>query len=145
MTTGNRTTACRLLIGALVLLCGTFGTVYPQGSGGKAEPLRVEFRRGASSATVRGAVRDSEEAEYVVAARAGQKLTIRLVSTPPGSTVPRVQDPDMGAVELAEEGAGVWSVILPKAGDYQITVVRARSRPGRSQYALTLTIRNRQA
>ena len=41
--------------------------------GGKAEPGRVEFKKGAFSATVSNTVRGDEQAEYVFSAGAGQK------------------------------------------------------------------------
>ena len=40
----------------------------------KAEPLRIEFKRGAYSATISESVRGDEEAEYVLAAKEGQRL-----------------------------------------------------------------------
>ena len=39
---------------------------------GGAEPLRIEFKRGAYSATISESVRGDEEAEYVLGAKQGQ-------------------------------------------------------------------------
>lgn len=44
--------------------------------GGKAEPNRIEFKRGTTSTTINGTVRGGEEAEYVLAAKKGRRLVI---------------------------------------------------------------------
>src|SRR5437867_12123674 len=54
--------------------------------GGKAEPLRIEFKHGSSSTTISGTVRGSE-AEYVLSAKKGQRLIIKLTSVPAKSSV----------------------------------------------------------
>jgi len=41
--------------------------------GGKAEPNRIEFKRGTTSTTISGAVRGKEEAEYVLAAKKARR------------------------------------------------------------------------
>jgi hypothetical protein len=38
-------------------------------NGGKAEPLKIEFKRGTNSTTINGVVRGDEEAEYTLTAR----------------------------------------------------------------------------
>src|SRR5436309_8865595 len=55
--------------------------------GGKAEPNRIEFKRGTTSTTINGTVRGSEVAEYVLAAKKGQRLIIKLTSVPVKSAV----------------------------------------------------------
>src|SRR5258707_3530719 len=55
--------------------------------GGKAEPNRIEFKRGTTSTIVSGTVRGDEEAEYVLAAKKGQRLIIKLTSVPVKSAV----------------------------------------------------------
>ena len=42
---------------------------------GGAEPLRIEFKRGAHSATISESVRDDIEADYVLGAKEGQRLS----------------------------------------------------------------------
>src|ERR1043166_1908045 len=69
------------ICGGFIFLMSAALPVFAQG-GGKAEPLRIEFKRGANSTTVSGSVRNDEEYEYVLAAKKGQRLTIKITSTP---------------------------------------------------------------
>jgi hypothetical protein len=50
--------------------------------GGKAEPRRIEFTRGTNTTTINDKIRDDQEAEYVLAAKKGQRLKIKLTSVP---------------------------------------------------------------
>ena len=62
--------------------------------GGKAEPLRIEFARGTRSTTVNEKIKDQQEAEYVLAAKKGQRLSINLTSVPYRSSVFDLKAPD---------------------------------------------------
>jgi len=121
----------------MLLLCSIS---LPQG-GGKAEPLRIEFNRGASSTTINGKVRGTEEAEYVLSARKGQKLTIRLSSMPKRSCVFDIKAPENADLGLEYDANYDYSGTLPKTGDYFINVVRPTTSPGSASYRLTITVR----
>src|SRR5437667_9957837 len=69
----------------LILICAA-APAFAQ-HGGKAEPLRIEFKRGTTSTTVSGVVHGDEEAEYVLGAKKGQRLIIKLTSIPVKSSV----------------------------------------------------------
>lgn len=109
--------------------------------GGKAEPNRIEFKRGMSSTTISGTVSGSEEAEYVLAARQGQKLVIKLTSVPTKSTCFDLQGPD--GVDLGLEFDCNWnySKALPATGDYFFSVKRPTTTKGRSRYRIVVTIK----
>ena len=109
--------------------------------GGKAEPLRIEFKRGATSTTVSGDVRNSEEFEYVLAAKKGQRLTIRITSTPVKSSVFQLLGEDQDTLGLEHDANFDASVVLPKDGDYFINVSRPTTTKGRSNFKLTITIK----
>jgi len=70
-------------IGLVILIASAAAVAQ----GGKAEPNRIEFKRGATTTIINGAVRGDEEAEYVLAAKKGQRLIIKLTSVPAKSTV----------------------------------------------------------
>jgi hypothetical protein len=111
--------------------------------GGKAEPNRIEFKRGMSSTTISGTVSGSEEAEYVLAARQGQKLVIKLTSVPTRSAVLRILG-DYGVIPEASRETVAYhqfSGSLPTTGDYLIVVMRDRSGKGRTRYRMTITIK----
>ena len=109
--------------------------------GGKAEPLRIEFKRGATSTTINGAVRGSEEAEYVLAAKKGQRLIIKLTSAPVKSAVFQLLGEDNDTLGLEYDANYDYSGVLPKTGDYFINVRRPTESKGTSRYRLTVTVR----
>ncbi|HKP36934.1 MAG TPA: hypothetical protein VJT71_08745 [Pyrinomonadaceae bacterium] len=129
-----------LMISILTLILVALTGAFAQ-HGGKAEPGRIEFKRGASSTTISGTVRNSEEAEYVVAARQGQKLVIKLTSVPAKSTVFQILGPDNDTLGLEFDANFSYSGVLPTSGDYFISVKRPTTSKGRSRYRMTITIR----
>src|SRR5437660_688309 len=67
----------RLFWAGLLLVTLLASAVIEQRGGGKAEPLRIEFKRGASGATLNDTIRGSEEAEYVFTARQSKRTRLR--------------------------------------------------------------------
>jgi hypothetical protein len=123
-----------------LLLCAAAvaAPVYAQG-GGKAEPLRIEFKRGANSATVKGRVRNDEQAEYTFAVHQGQHLTLRLASSPAQSSRFVMMGPDGADLKLEHNGY-TWSGVAPLTGDYLIYITKPGDR-NRSSFSLTLIIK----
>jgi len=109
--------------------------------GGKAEPNRIEFKRGANSSTVSGTVRGDEQAEYVIGAKKGQKLTIKLSSVPAKSAVFQILGPENDTLGLEFDANFDYSGTLPTTGDYFITVARPGGSKGTSKYTMRITIR----
>ena len=118
-----------------------FAIPHAYAQGGKAEPLRVQFQRGRSSASIAGKLRGDQQAEYVAGAKKDQKLTINLYARPPGSITVKVKTPDGADLELKPDSKQQWSATLPGDGDYLLWVVRSSGKPGTSLYKLTVTIR----
>ena len=129
-----------LICGCLVFLIGTTTLAMAQ-HGGKAEPLRIEFKRGTTSTTVSDLVRGDEEAEYVLAAKKGQQLTIKLTSVPVKSSVFQLLGEDNDTLGLEHDANFDISIVLPKTGDYFINVKRPTEARGTSRYKLTITVR----
>jgi len=134
-----------------VFICGSFlvllcSTAMAQG-GGKAEPNRIEFKRGTNSTTVSGVVRNDEEAEYVLSAKKGQRLKIKITSAPVKSSVCEILRAGDGILRLDFTLEGDYdanfnySGVLPQTGDYFITVKRPSQARGRSRYRLTVTVK----
>ena len=86
------------LFAAALLVLVASSVTFAQG--GKAEPNRIEFKKGTTSTTISGVVRGSEEAEYTLAATQGQRLTIKLTSTPVKSSVFQLLGPDNDTLGL---------------------------------------------
>jgi hypothetical protein len=124
---------CTLL---LLIVCAT-----AMAQGGKAEPNRIEFKRGTTSTIINGTVRGAEEAEYVLAARKGQRLIIKLTSVPMKSSVFQLLGENNDTLGLEYDANFNYSGELPKTGDYFITVARPGQSKGASRYKLTVTVR----
>jgi len=114
--------------------------VVAQG-GGKAEPKRIEFKHGATTATVVDKIKNDEEAEYVIAARKGQRLTIKLTSTPYRSAVFDLKAPGDADLGLEYDANYSFNKILPATGDYLIVVDRPTTSKGTANYKMVITIR----
>ena len=132
--------AIKLMLFALLFTLSACSLAVAQ-HGGKAEPLRIEFKRGTNSTTISGSVRGSEQAECVLAARKGQTLIIKLTSVPRRSSVFQILGPDNDTLGLEYDANWDYNGKLPKTGDYFITVVRPAQSRGSSKYMLTVTVR----
>ena len=109
--------------------------------GGKAEPKRIEFKRGTTTTTVVDKIKNDEEAEYVIAAKKGQRLTIRLTSTPNRSAVFDIKAPGDADLGLEYDANYSFNKVLPATGDYFITVDRPTTSKGTANYKMMITIR----
>ena len=116
------------------------GSAIAQG-GGKAEPNRIEFKRGTSSTTVNGVVHGDEQAEYVLSARQGQRLTIKLTNVPAKSSCFDLKGPDGVDVGLEFDCNWNYSKVLPATGEYFLVVSRPSQTKGTSRYKMTVTVR----
>jgi hypothetical protein len=130
----------RVFWAGLLLVTLLANAAIGQRGGGKAEPLRIEFKRDASSATLNDTIRGSEEAEYVFAARQGQRVSLSLTATPAKSARFELKRAD--GVDYKFEYDGMkWSGIAPVTGDYFLNVTRVSQKPGRTTYSLRLAIK----
>jgi hypothetical protein len=132
----------RKIIKALLLLSLLLCAAAPllaQG-GGKAEPLRMEFKRGARSATVKGKVRHDEQAEYIFAARKGQRIMINLITTPAHSACFGLLGGDGEDLKF-EHKCDALSDVAPETRDYLIYVTKHNKNTDSSSYSLTLRIK----
>ena len=128
------------ICGLFIFVVATAATASAQG-GGKAEPNRIEFKRGATSTTISGVVHGDEQAEYVLSARQGQRLTIKLTNVPAKSSCFDLKGPDGVDVGLEYDCNWNYSKALPATGDYFLVVSRPSQSKGTSRYKMTITIR----
>src|SRR2546423_13628829 len=123
----------------LVLFCAAQSATAQHG--GKAEPNSIEFKRGATSTTISDSIRGDEEAEYVLSAKKGQRLSIKITSTPAKSSVFQVLGEDNDTLGLEYDANFDGSIVLPKDGDYFINVKRPTSTKGSSRFKLAIAIK----
>ena len=121
----------------LTVICLFFPLLVNAQHGGKAQPNRILFAKGSSSALIAGTLRSAEEAEYVFAAKAGQVVTIRNPS--------RAFDFRVFSDENFPDGdfdsSPSYTFEIPADGDYNFSVRRKVGGPKRSSYRMTLTIK----
>lgn len=126
------------------LLCGFFVVaavpVLAQ-RGGKAEPLKIEFKRGTNSKTFNDVVHGDEQAEYSFEAKQGQRLSIKLTSTPAKSACFDLKGPDGADMGLEYDCNYDYSKPLPASGEYFLVVSRPSTAKGTARYRMTVTIR----
>jgi hypothetical protein len=128
------------LIAASALLTSASIVLMAQ-HGGKAEPMRIEFKHGTTSTTVSDKISGSVQAEYVLAAKKGQKLVIHLSSIPRRSAVFDLRAPENADLGLEYDANYDFSGTIPESGDYLITVVRPTTSPGTSRYRIVVSVR----
>lgn len=100
---------------------------------------RIKFAKGKSSATISGAVIRGDRDTYVVGARAGQMMTVRITSLEKNAVF-QIEDPSGAYLQDAGEEDDATNVTnsLPEDGDYRIVVGGTR---GNATYRLTVSIK----
>ena len=93
--------------------------VNPETGESKQASTRVQFRRGSTSATVQGMVTISLPDTYLVGARAGQVMTVQLMSQRKSVTF-LISSPV--STSLITDNTRSWTGTLPENGDYTIIV-----------------------
>lgn len=131
---------------ATFLLAGLLTVVCAEGLAAQDEVRResVRFAPGASSATVEGVVTGRETVDYLLDARAGQTMTVTLVTDHPAAYF-NVLPPDAEneAVFAGSTGGPRFEGLLDLDGDWKIRVYLARAaarRGERAAYTLTVGI-----
>ena len=96
---------------------------------------RVQFRRGSSATTVQGKVSVGLPDTYLLGARAGQVMTVKLTS--PRQKV-RFLIMTSKTTQVLADNTTSWTGTLPETGDYHILV--DTDEDGRT-YSMTITVR----
>jgi len=97
---------------------------------------RVQFKPGASSATVQGSIKGYQTVDYVLNAKQGQSMNVSM-ATQHGATYFNILAP--GETEVAMFNGSIdgnqFEGTLPKSGDYKIRVYMMRSAARRNEVA----------
>lgn len=108
----------------------------------KAEPNRISFAKGKSSATVTGVLSNDQEMDFVFGAGAGQTVTMTVTSEPRGNLFDFSIGGDGFEFDTDEDHYAKYTFTAPETGDYLVTV---RKRPGqavrKAKFIFKLTIR----
>ena len=126
----------------LVGLAGSVLLASPLSSWAQSKLERVKFQRGRSSTVVRGTILGFETRDYLIGAKAGQVMTLRLSSTNryTNFVIYSINERPTDMNETTE-----WSEKLSESGDYQIRVLMmragARRKGATANYTLNVSIR----
>lgn len=121
-----------------IILLGSFVSAFAQ----KAEPNRINFARGKSSATLSGTLSNNEQMEYVFGAKAGQKITLKVTSVPRGNFFDFDLQGDGFDLSTEYDYYTNYSFTAPETGDYFVFVrKRATEKTTTAKFFLTLTIK----
>ena len=124
----------RLTILVLVLIFGTVSVTF-----GDGVRKRIKFPRGRTSTVINNAVLRDEIDQYILNARAGQRMTVDISSVEDNASFEIVR-PDKTQLPGAgfDDDARHWNGELPETGDYVIEVAPTR---GNATYRLKVEIR----
>lgn len=123
----------------LVFLICVLSSLCVVSSGAAAQKKqRVRFARGTSSATIKGVVRGYDCIDYIVAARAGQTLSVALAGakTSPVFTVFLPNGDNLEGAAQQNDFSGE----LEESGDYAIRVCLMRAAARRKNSVATFTL-----
>lgn len=100
----------------------------------------IHFAAGTSSKTVKGSVKGYDVVDYIVAARAGQTLSVTLRSSLPSNSFDITLKGEDTALYNSSINGNAYSGVLPKDGDYVVHVYLMRNDARRNKVATyTLT------
>jgi hypothetical protein len=102
------------------------------------QPTVVKFEKGRTTAVLKGKADNAHGFTYILAAKAGQTMTVHVTSTA-GEAIFSLTAPS-GAVEGALEVKD-WTGQLPDTGSYLVAVWNKRKRGRAIPYTLEITIR----
>jgi hypothetical protein len=105
------------------------------------QTTNVAFAKGASSATLKGSIKGDQDHSYLIDARAGQTMKVKLTSTK-GSAEMNVFAPGNDtAISLGAVDPYNVTAVLPTTGRYKVQVYQMRASARRGETAnYTLTI-----
>ena len=129
-----------LIIFAVLLFC--VGNIFAQD--GKAEPNRITFAKGKSTATKTGKIYGDLQAEYVFGATEGQTVTIKITSLPKGnySAFKVLNSYDLPEFTSEFDVNYNYTFTAPYTGDYLIWVsFRPAGKVKSATYNLSLSIK----
>lgn len=124
---------------AVTIAIVTFLLLSASGVTGQDHAKRVRFAKGRSSVTLSNAVVRGERDTYIVGAKAGQRMTVRVTALEKNAAF-QIEGPGGEYLDGAGEMDDATNITatLHETGDYRIIVGGTR---GNASYKLTISIR----
>ncbi|MFZ4759288.1 MAG: hypothetical protein ACOYLX_14085 [Burkholderiaceae bacterium] len=105
------------------------------------ERRSVQFAKGATSATVKGALTGDQTIDYVLRARAGQTLRVTLDTRSPSLYFNLLPPDSESALHIGSTAGNTWTGPLPTDGEYRVRTYLMRSAARRGEHgSFTLTL-----
>lgn len=119
----------------VILILGTLTVTF-----GEGVRKRIRFAKGRNSTVVSNAVLREDVDQYIVGAKAGQRMKVTITSLENNASFEISKPRNEGTLPGAgfDDDATKWSGELPETGDYLIEVAPTR---GNATYRLTVEIR----
>jgi hypothetical protein len=119
----------------------TVGLALPAGAQDHNRTERVQFARGTSSATLHGNIHGYDTVDYVLGARGGQTLNVRLQPTNASAYFNITKQGADEALFVGSTSGDSFTGRLPSSGDYVVRVYLMRNAARRDEHAnYTLTV-----
>lgn len=105
------------------------------------KPERVQFAKGTSSSAIKGTIKGDQSRSFVVNLRAGQRISVKLVSSNASAnfnvTAPGAQQ----AMFIGSVSGNTMNDVVPSSGDYKIDLFLMRNAARRNEsVSFTITI-----
>lgn len=119
----------------VILIFGTLTLTF-----GEGVQKRIKFAKGRNSAVINSAVLREDVDTYIVGAKAGQTMKVKITSVENNAAIQITKPRQKGLLPGAgfDEDITEWSQKLTETGDYLIEVAPTR---GNATYRLTVEIR----
>ena len=113
----------------------TAAATLPAAAQDHSRTERVQFARGASSATLHGNVHGYDTVDYVLGARGGQTLNVRLQPTNASAYFNITKQGADEALFVGSTSGNSFTGRLPSSGDYVVRVYLMRNAARRDEHA----------
>lgn len=105
------------------------------------KPERVQFAKGTSSKTIKGALKGNQSRTFLVNLRAGQKMTVKLVSNNASANFNVTAPGAMQAMFIGSVSGNEFTDTIPSSGDYKVDLFLMRNAARRNESVnFTITI-----
>jgi hypothetical protein len=126
---------------AVFALAAVLAAALPAVAQDHSRTERIQFARGASSATLHGNIHGYDTVDYVLGARGGQTLTVRLQPTNASAYFNVTRQGAAEALFVGSTTGNQFTGRLPASGDYVVRVYLMRNAARRDEHAnYTLTV-----
>ena len=129
----------RALAVAFIATLLSTATLFAQ----QIETHRISFPSSATGTTVSGSIRGSEIIDFVLNARAGQRMTVQMSTDNPSAYFNVNRSGRASAIHIGSTDGLAYNGILPESGDWVVRVylIRAAARRGEvANYSVTFSI-----